>query len=129
MNYNKIILAGNLVKDPELKLVNSTNLCKFTLAVNKLFKNKKTGQMDKDTCFIDVALWGYNAENIGKHLSKGANVLVEGELRQESYQVNGENRTKHTITADIVKFLVPKKEEGPTQENKKEDDIFNDLPF
>jgi len=104
VNINRVILAGNLTKDPELRyLPNGTAVTVLRIAVNRRFKGR-SGDVD-ETCFVDVKVYGKQAENCGEYLSKGRNVLVEGRLRLEEWNTEGGRRSKHVVVADRVQFL------------------------
>ena len=106
-SYNRIIMMGNLTRDPEFKqLASGMNVCRLGLASNRQFKNKQAGTMIQEVCFIDVDVWGAQAESCRQFLSKGRAVLVEGRLKMDSWVDNeGGKKTKHTIVADRVTFL------------------------
>lgn len=101
---NKITIMGNLTRDCELKQVADTHVCKFGLATNRKFKDK-TGQLKEEVCFIDVNVWGRQAENCAKYLSKGKPVLIDGTLKQETWERDGQKNSKHVIVANEVIFL------------------------
>lgn len=105
--YNRIIIVGNLTRDPELKqLPSGQAVCRMSIATNRQFKNRQTGMQTQEVCFIDVDVWGVQAESSQKFLAKGRSVLVEGRLKFDSWQdQQGATRSKHSITADRVVFL------------------------
>ena len=105
-SYNRVIMMGNLTRDPELKQLNSgQSVCRLGLASNRQFKNK-TGVMVQEVCFVDIDVWGPQAVSCRQYLSKGRAVLVEGRLKLDSWQENdGTKRSKHSIVADRVTFL------------------------
>src|SRR5579872_4199767 len=105
--YNRIIIMGNLTRDPEHKqLTSGQGVCRLGLATNRQFKNKQTGTMVQEVCFVDVDVWGPQAESCNQYLQKGRAVLVEGRLKLDSWQDNdGNKRSKHSIVADRVTFL------------------------
>lgn len=106
-SYNRIIMMGNLTRDPELKqLPSGQSVCRFGLASNRQFKNKQTGTMVQEVCFVDVDIWGAQADVCKQYLAKGRSVLVEGRLKLDSWQdTDGNKRSKHSIVADRVTFL------------------------
>lgn len=106
-SYNRVIMVGNLTRDPELKqLSSSQSVCRLGLASNRQFKNKISGQTIQEVCFIDVDVWGPQAASCSQYLKKGRSVLIEGRLKLDSWQDNdGKNRSKHSIVADRVTFL------------------------
>lgn len=106
-SYNRVIMMGNLTRDPDYKqLTSGQAVCKLSLASNRQFKNKQTGMMVQEVCFIDVDVWGAQADSCNQFLKKGSGVLVEGRLKFDSWQdSDGQKRNKHTIVADRVTFL------------------------
>lgn len=106
MNFNKVIVGGNLTRDPEMKyLANDNALCKFGLALNRKFKDKE------EVTFLDIEAWGKTAELAGKYLSKGSQALIEGRLRQDNWEAqDGSKRSKIVIVADSVHFVGVKAE-------------------
>lgn len=105
--YNRIIIIGNLTRDPELRQLQSgTTVCRFGIASNRQFKNRQTGAVTQDVCFIDVDVWGAQAESCNQYLQKGRPVLVEGRLKFDSWKdAEGQTRSKHCIVAETVQFL------------------------
>ena len=101
---NKVILIGNLTKDPELITTNSGNkVAKFTLAVSRSFTN---AEGERETDFINIVVWGNMAENCGKYLSKGRKCAVVGEIRNRSYEAqDGTRRYVTEVLANAVEFL------------------------
>ncbi len=106
-SFNRIIIAGNLTRDPEYKqLTSGQAMCKLGLASNRQFKNKQTGNMVQEVCYVDIDVWGPQAESCRQYLQKGRPVLIEGRLKFDSWKDNeGQTRSKHTIVADRVVFL------------------------
>ncbi len=105
-NYNKIILAGNLTRDPELSyLPSQTPVVEFGLAVNRKFKGKD-GQQREDTLFIDCRAYGKQAEVIDKYMSKGRPVLVEGRLQYVTWEGKDvTKRSKHRGMVEQFQFM------------------------
>lgn len=106
-SFNRVIMIGNLTRDPEHKqLASGQAVCRLGLASNRQFKNKQTGAMVQEVCFVDVDVWGPQAESCRQFLAKGRSVLVEGRLKMDTWQeTDGAKRSKHTIVADRVTFL------------------------
>ncbi len=101
--YNRVIMVGNLTRDPELK---PSGVCKLGIASNRQYKNKQSGATVQEVCFIDVDVWGPQAESCKQYLQKGRLVLVEGRLKLDSWKDNeGQARSKHVIVAERVVFL------------------------
>lgn len=105
--YNRIIMIGNLTRDPEYKqLTSGQAVCRLGLASNRQFKNRQSGDLVQEVCYVDVDVWGAQAESCRQYLTKGRPVLVEGRLKLDSWQdQNGQNRSKHSIFAERVVFL------------------------
>lgn len=91
-----INMAGTVTADPELRFTPSgASVANFTVACNKKVKNDRTGEWeDKDSCFLRCSVWRQAAENLAESVSKGDRVMVDGEIKQRSYETKqGENRT------------------------------------
>lgn len=99
MSYNKTVLMGNLTRDVEVKPVGDTKVAKFGLAVNEKFKDKE------ETMFIDCACWGNRADVLEKYFKKGSQILVEGKLKLETWEKDGEKKSKHTIFVTDFSFV------------------------
>ena len=116
--FNKVILAGNLTRDVEIRYLPSGQaLGKINLATNRRYK-KQDGSQGDDVCYIDVNLWGRTAEVANQYLKKGSQVLIEGRLTLESWVDNaGQKRSKHTVTAESMQMLGSRtqREEGGNQ--------------
>ncbi|HSW76278.1 MAG TPA: single-stranded DNA-binding protein [Candidatus Saccharimonadales bacterium] len=105
--YNRIILVGNLTRDPELKQISSgVSVCRLGIATNRQFKNRQTGASMQEVCYVDIDVWGAQAESCSQYLAKGRPVLVEGRLKFDTWQdAQGATRSKHSVSADRVVFL------------------------
>lgn len=106
-SYNRIIIIGNLTRDPDYKQLSSGQpVTRLGLACNRQYKNRQTGAMVQEVCFIDVDVFGPQAESCRQYLQKGRPVLVEGRLKFDTWQTpDGQTRSKHSIVADRVVFL------------------------
>lgn len=106
--FNKVIMVGNLTKDPELRHLDSgMAVATLGLAVNRSYTTQD-GERREDVCFVDVDVWGRQAENCSQYLTKGRQVLVEGALTFRQWETEtGEKRSKHEIRAFTVQFLGP----------------------
>jgi single-strand DNA-binding protein len=104
-SLNSIVLLGNLTRDPEVRYTPSgTPVATLGLAVNN--RTKQGDDWKDDPCFIDVVVFGKQAESCGEYLSKGQPVLVEGRLRYRSWEgQDGQKRSKHEVTAFRVQFM------------------------
>ena len=106
VSFNKVFLVGNLTKDPELRYTpQGTPVATLRIAVNNPFKDK-TGQLQKDTCFVNVIVWRQMAEVCNQYLQKGSSALVEGRLQSRSWQDSeGKNRSVIEVRASRVQFM------------------------
>ncbi|MGD1997646.1 MAG: single-stranded DNA-binding protein, partial [Candidatus Dependentiae bacterium] len=80
-------------------------VCRLGLASNRSFKNRQTGEYTQEVCFIDVDVWGPQADNCQQYLQKGRGVLIEGRLKFDTWDQDGVKRSKHSVTADRVTFM------------------------
>lgn len=103
-SYNRVIIVGNLTRDVELRYIPSgTAVTDITLAVNE--RIKRNDQWVDEANFFDVTMWGRTAEVAAEYLSKGSNVLVEGRLRQEKWEQDGQKRSKVKVICDKMQML------------------------
>jgi single-strand DNA-binding protein len=104
-SVNKVILVGNLGADPELKYTPSSRpLCNLRIATTEVYKDK-SGQRQEKTEWHRVTVWGDQAENCNKYLSKGRSVYIEGRLQTRSYDKEGQKHYATDVVADRVVFL------------------------
>lgn len=105
--YNRVVMIGNLTRDPEYKQLSSGQaVCRLGLATNRQFKNRQSGTMVQEVCYVDIDVWGAQADSCNQYLQKGRSVLIEGRLKFDTWEdQNGQNRNKHSIVADRVVFL------------------------
>jgi len=114
-SFNKVILMGNLTRDPELRTTPSgQHVCKFGIATSRVFTSKE-GEKREDTTFIDIEAWGKTAEVIGKYFSKGRPIHIEGRLKFESWEDknSGVKRNRLSVYAESFQF-VGNKNDNPT---------------
>ncbi|MGH9880286.1 MAG: single-stranded DNA-binding protein [Pyrinomonadaceae bacterium] len=106
MSFNKVILVGNLGRDPELRYTaDGTPVCTFSMATNERRKDK-TGEMQDQTTWFRVTLWRRQAETAAQYLTKGKSVYIEGRLRVEEYtDRDGKARYSLEITATEMHFI------------------------
>lgn len=126
---NKVILIGNLTKDPEVRTTNNgTYVTTFSIAVNRKYKAQDGGQI---TDFFDIVAWRQLAELCGKYLEKGCKVGIVGELQTRSYEAkDGTKRYVTEIVAGAVEFLTPKGSVQGTVDAEGFTDVDDqDLPF
>ena len=106
-SYNKVILMGNLTRDPELRYTQSNMaICKFGLAVNRRFKDSQSGEWREEPTFVDVTIFGKRGEAFSKFHSKGKPAFVEGELRFDTWEdQNGQKRSKLYVVGENWEFV------------------------
>ncbi|SVD16612.1 uncharacterized protein METZ01_LOCUS369466, partial [marine metagenome] len=113
-NYNKVILMGNLTRDPEVRYTSSgTAIAKLGLAVNRYWRNQE-GQQQEESTFVDVDAFGKQAETIGQYLKKGRPIMVEGRLKLDQWddKQTGQKRSKLGVTLENFQFLDSRNESG-----------------
>jgi len=105
-NLNKVFLIGNLTADPELRYIPGTGtaVADLRLAINRSWSSRD-GERREEVLYIDVTVWDRMAENCCKYLKRGRPIHVEGYLKQETWESNGEKRSKIKVVADNVQFL------------------------
>jgi len=105
-SFNKVILMGNLTRDPELRVTpKGTAVCQIGLAVNSSYKDKD-GNAREEVTFVDVDVFGRQAEVIAKYMNKGRPILVEGRLKLDSWESKeGEKRSKLKVVLDNFQFV------------------------
>ena len=104
-NMNRVFLAGNLTRDPEIRYTQAGKaIADLNLAINRRYKTS-SGELKEDTCFVNIVAWERQAELAGEYLRKGSSVLVEGSLRLDQWEANGEKRSRLRVVADRIQFL------------------------
>ncbi len=106
-SYNKVILMGNLTRDPELQyLPSGTAVARVGLAVSHVYNDRQSGERKEDVCFVDLDAFGRTAEVINEYFQKGRPILVEGRLRLQSWETDdGQRRSKHSVMVDRFEFV------------------------
>jgi len=146
-SVNKVILIGNLGKDPEVRhLENGATVANFPIATSETYTDRNTGQRVENTDWHDIVVWRGLAEVVEKYVKKGTKVYVEGKLKKRSWQ-DKEGNTRYTteVVADELTILSSRNEQRPEGQQapyssqgtpeapSKVDDIINkeqdDLPF
>jgi len=105
-NFNKVILAGNLTRDPQLSyLPSNTPVVEFGMAINRKWKDQN-GEMREDVCFVDLQAYGKQAETLNQYMNKGKPLLVEGRLKLDQWQgKDGEKRSRLRVVVENFQFL------------------------
>lgn len=136
-NYNRVMLIGNLTRDPELRYTPSgTAVVEIGLAVNENYKNKE-GKIIEKACFVDITVWDRQAETCNEFLKKGSPVFIEGRLQFDQWETSeGEKRNKLRVRADRVQFLSSQNKQSISDDdssaianNKHFDKSEDDVPF
>ncbi len=112
--FNKVILAGNLTRDPEIRYTpQGTSVCNFGIAVNRTYKLGE--ELKKEVTFINIVVFGKQADTCGQYLNKGSAVLLEGRLQERRWETeDGQKRSKFEVVAQSVRFLSRKSETAVT---------------
>src|SRR5262245_48985209 len=106
-NFNKVILAGNLTRDPELRFTpKGTAICKFGLAINRTWTSE-SGEKKEEATFVDVDAFGRQAETIAQYLKKGGGIMIEGRLRLDQWddKQTGQKRSKLGVVVEGFQFI------------------------
>lgn len=129
MVFNKVILIGNLTKDPELRY-NPSGKAVTTLSIAVNQRPRKGGEKSNDdTSFFDVVVWEKQAETCANYLSKGSGILVEGRLQQRRWETDdGQKRSKVEVVASNIQFM-PKRQPGGSDPDAGEIMDEGDIPF
>jgi single-strand DNA-binding protein len=103
-DLNVVVMTGRLTRDAELKYTaGGTPVTKFSIAVNR--RRKVNDQWEDEANFFDVALWGKQGETLSQYLVKGKQVGIAGELRQERWEKDGQNRSRVEVVAETIQLL------------------------
>ena len=105
-SFNRVILVGNLTRDVELKYTQSgLAVTEVGLAVNDRRKNQQTGEWVDEPVFVDITLWGRTAEIASEYLNKGSPVLIEGRLKLDQWEKEGQKRSKLRVVGESLQML------------------------
>ena len=131
---NKLIIIGNLTKDPELRTTaTGLSVCSFTVAVNR--KGSQQKDKEKEADYFNVTAWRERGETCAKYLTKGKKVSVVGPVSIRTWDSNGKHGASLEVTADEVEFLTPRTEGQPAQQRQVDQQTqmevveTDDLPF
>lgn len=127
-SFNKVILVGNLTRDPELRTTpGGASVGEIGLAVNRSWFDKNSNSRKEETTFVDVTLWGRTAEVASEYLTKGRPVLIEGRLQLDQWddKESGQKRSKLKVVGENMTMLGKKDGEGG-QDNRSPADTFYD---
>jgi single-strand DNA-binding protein len=137
MSINRVIISGNLTRDPELKATASgMSVLKLGVAVNDRRKNQQTGEWEEFPNFVDVTVFGQRGESLSRFLEKGSRIGVDGKLRWSEWEnQQGEKRSKLEVVADDIEFMSPRGSgggggySGPTEMPATDAIAEEDIPF
>lgn len=106
-NYNKVILIGNLTRDPQMSyLPSQTPVAEFGLAINRRWRDRQSGEQREETCFIDCRAYGKPAETLNQYVRKGSPIMVEGRLQLDTWEgKDGQKRSRHRVVVENFQFL------------------------
>lgn len=112
-SYNRVILLGNLTRDPEMRYIPSgTAVTNFGLAMSERYTDRQTGEQKENVCFVDVEAWGRQAEVANEYLSKGRPVFIEGSLKFDSWETeDGSKRNKLSVRAFRLQLIGGRRDE------------------
>lgn len=116
-NYNRVFLAGNLTRDPQVRFfANERAVANFGLAVNRRWRTPE-GEQKEETTFVDIEAWGRTAELVGQYLTKGRPCFVEGRLKLDTWEdKDGNRRQTLRVVAETVQFLDPPRTNQPGEQ-------------
>ncbi|MDH4099234.1 MAG: single-stranded DNA-binding protein [Nitrospirota bacterium] len=130
-SFNKVILLGNLTRDPEVRFTpTGTAVASFAIAVNRRYK--QGDEFRDEVSYIDIVVFGKQAENCGQYVGKGDSVLVDGRLQQRRWETDdGQKRSKVEVVADNVTFMPKRQGQGGGSAEGGYDapPVDDDIPF
>jgi single-strand DNA-binding protein len=104
-SFNKVILMGNLTRDPELRVTpNGNSICKLGLATSRVYSTRD-GERREETTFVDIDAFGKQAEVISKYMRKGRPIMIEGRLKLDQWESDGQKRSKLSVVLENFQFL------------------------
>jgi single-strand DNA-binding protein len=122
-NYNKVILIGNLTREPQLSyLPSQTSVCEFGMAINRVFK-KQDGSEGKEICYVDCQMFGKRAEVVNKYFKKGDPIFVEGRLKFDQWNAqDGSKKSKLRVFVENFEFVGERKQRQEEQQDSPADE-------
>lgn len=113
MSINRVLISGNLTRDPELRATaGGTQVLSFGVAVNDRRRNPQTNEWEDYPNFVDCTMFGTRAEKLANYIAKGSKVAIEGKLRYSSWERDGERRSKLEVIVDEIEFMSRRDEQG-----------------
>lgn len=124
-NLNKVMIMGNLTRDPELKHLGDNSVVNITIATNRVYY--VDDEKREETTYVDLEAWGKKAETLHKYLSKGKPLFVEGRLKLDKWEdQDGNPRSKLKVVVEGFQFLGGKRQDQPKQERELKQE---EIPF
>ncbi len=128
MSINRVVISGNLTRDPELRSTASgTSVLGFGVAVNDRRRNPQTGEWEDYPNFVDCTMFGVRAEGISKYLTKGTKVAIEGKLRWSQWERDGQKRSKLEVIVDEIEFMTLRNNSS-NESSSAEQAVDNQIP-
>lgn len=129
MSINRVAISGNLGRDPELRATASgTQVCRLAVCVNT--RQKVNGEWKDKANWVDAIFFGNRAESIAKYLAKGSHVTIAGRLSQNTWEKDGQKRSKLEVIGEDIDFQGGKRSEQPAAEDEPPADVYDeDIPF
>lgn len=121
-SLNKVMVMGNLTRDPEIKHTpKGTAIASLSIAINRNYTTE-SGEKKEEVTYVDIEAWGRLAENCAEHLSKGKQIFVEGRLKLDTWEdkQTGEKRSRMRVAADTVQFLSPREGASASQSRRRD---------
>jgi len=139
MSINKVIISGNLTRDPELRSTASgLSVLGFSVAVNDRHKNQQTGEWEDRPNFVDCTMFGARAESLSRYLTKGTKVAIDGKLRWNQWEHDGQKRSKIEVIVDNLEFMTNRNNSSSdqtpsssvaTDSTPEQPGLYEDIPF
>ena len=120
MNVNTVIVGGRLCAEPRVVKITAESIaCNIRLAINRKYRDR-SGQAKEEATFVDCVIWNKQAEVAGKYLKKGSNVLITGRLHLDTWEQDGQNRSRLVVWAERFDFIDPKTQTHGANDGKSE---------
>lgn len=112
MSINRVIISGNLTRDPDLRCTQSgMDVLGFSVAVNERRKNSRSGEWEDCPSFVDCTMFGSRARRVAQYIAKGSKVAIEGKLRWSQWERDGQKRSKLEVVVDEIEFMSGRSEQ------------------
>lgn len=129
MSINRVIITGNLTRDPELRATASgMPVLALGVAVNDRRKNQQTGEWEDHANYVDCTMFGARAESVSRYLSKGSKVAIEGKLRWSQWERDGQKRSKLEVIVDDIEFMSSRNQGGAPAQSYQSQPAYSQQP-